>query len=35
MAHIARAIEAGASEYIVKPFDESVLEDKLQATGVL
>jgi two-component system chemotaxis response regulator CheY len=35
MSHIGRAIKAGASEYIMKPFDESVLEDKLQGTGVL
>ena len=35
MAHITQAIKAGASEYIMKPFDESVLEDKLHGTGVL
>ena len=35
MEHIAQALEAGASEYIMKPFDENVLEEKLQGTGVL
>jgi two-component system chemotaxis response regulator CheY len=35
MQHISAAIESGASEYIMKPFDESVLEEKLQGTGVL
>ena len=35
MMHISQALEAGASEYIMKPFDENVLEDKLQETGIL
>src|SRR5487761_2235147 len=29
MAHIAQAIESGAQEYIMKPFDEEILVGKL------
>ena len=35
MEHIARAIEAGANEYIMKPFDRDILEDKLSAVGLI
>jgi two-component system chemotaxis response regulator CheY len=35
MAHISRAIEAGANEYIMKPFDREILEDKLSAVGLI
>jgi two-component system, chemotaxis family, chemotaxis protein CheY len=32
---IAEAMEAGASEYIMKPFNEAILRDKLQEVGVV
>ncbi len=32
-AHIRAAIEAGADEYIMKPFDRDTLESKLQIVG--
>jgi two-component system chemotaxis response regulator CheY len=34
MAHIRAAIEAGADEYVMKPFDRETLESKLQIVGV-
>ncbi|WP_374293985.1 response regulator [Sphingomonas sp.] len=34
MAHIRAAIEAGADEYIMKPFDRDTLESKLQIVGM-
>lgn len=33
-ATITAAIEAGANEYIMKPFDQSILDAKLQGVGV-
>jgi two-component system chemotaxis response regulator CheY len=33
-AHIRAAIEAGADEYVMKPFDRETLESKLQLVGV-
>jgi two-component system, chemotaxis family, chemotaxis protein CheY len=33
-AHIRAAIEAGADEYVMKPFDRDTLESKLQIVGV-
>jgi len=33
MAHIRAAIEAGADEYVMKPFDRDTLESKLQIIG--
>ena len=35
IAHIRAAIEAGADEYVMKPFDRDTLESKLQIVGVL
>ena len=35
MAHIARALEAGANEYIMKPFTRDVIREKLQLLGML
>ena len=35
VAHIARALHAGANEYIMKPFTEDIVRDKLQQTGIL
>lgn len=34
MAQMARAIEAGAHEYVMKPFTKSVIEGKLQLLGL-
>ena len=34
LAHIRAAIEAGADEYVMKPFDRDTLESKLQLVGV-
>lgn len=34
MAYIRAAIEAGADEYVMKPFDWETLESKLQIVGV-
>ncbi|HAH10255.1 MAG TPA: two-component system response regulator, partial [Alphaproteobacteria bacterium] len=33
--HITAAIEAGANEYIMKPFDKEILEAKFTETGLL
>lgn len=35
MDHIREAIEAGANEYIMKPFDREILEAKFQQVGLL
>lgn len=32
---IQRGIKAGANEYIMKPFDKSILEAKLETLGIL
>ncbi|NJC33667.1 two-component system chemotaxis response regulator CheY [Sphingomonas jejuensis] len=34
IAHIKAAIEAGADEYVMKPFDRDTLASKLQIVGV-
>ena len=34
VAHIRAAIEAGANEYVMKPFDRETLQIKLQLIGV-
>lgn len=34
MEHIAQALEAGADEYIMKPFDDDILREKLEAVGL-
>jgi len=34
VAHIRAAIEAGADEYVMKPFDRETLESKLRIVGV-
>ena len=34
MGHIRAAIEAGADEYVMKPFDRDTLESKLQIVGL-
>ena len=33
--HITRALEAGADEYIMKPFDKAILAAKFQELGLL
>jgi two-component system chemotaxis response regulator CheY len=33
IAHIRAAIDAGADEYVMKPFDRETLESKLQTVG--
>ena len=35
VAHIARAMRAGADDYLMKPFDRDIVEAKLQEVGVL
>jgi two-component system chemotaxis response regulator CheY len=35
VAHIARAISAGADEYIMKPFDKDIVTAKFQEVGLI
>lgn len=35
IAHIQRAMEAGANEYIMKPFDSEIIEAKFAQVGLL
>jgi two-component system chemotaxis response regulator CheY len=35
MSRIVEALEAGAQEYVMKPFDEAILRDKLVQVGLL
>ena len=35
MAHIMRAMNAGANEYIMKPFDSEIIESKFSQIGLL
>ena len=35
MDHIARALEAGANEYIMKPFDRDIVTAKFQEVGLV
>jgi two-component system, chemotaxis family, chemotaxis protein CheY len=35
MTHIEMAIESGAQEYIMKPFDDELLVGKLSQVGLL
>ncbi len=35
MEHIVCAIEAGANEYIMKPFTEDIMREKFEEVGVL
>lgn len=35
MAHIRTAIEAGADEYIMKPFDREIIEAKFAQVGLI
>ena len=35
VSHIARALHAGANEYIMKPFDRDIVEAKFQEVGLI
>ena len=35
MAHIQEAIQAGANEYIMKPFDSEIIESKFLQVGLI
>ena len=35
VAHIARALHAGANEYIMKPFDKDIVATKFQEVGLI
>ena len=35
MAHIQRAMTAGANEYIMKPFDSEIIESKFSQIGLI
>ena len=35
VAHSARALHAGANEYIMKPFDKDIVEAKFQEVGLI
>ena len=35
IGHIARALQAGADEYIMKPFDKEIVEAKFQQVGLV
>lgn len=35
VVHIARALHAGANEYIMKPFDKDIVEAKFQEVGLI
>ena len=35
IAHIAKAMRAGADEYIMKPFDKEIVEAKFQEVGLI
>src|SRR6476620_4360491 len=35
VAHIARALHAGANEYIMKPFDKEIIAAKFQQVGLI
>ena len=35
VAHIARALHAGANEYIMKPFDREIVEAKFHEVGLV
>ena len=35
MSHIQEAMEAGADEYIMKPFDSEIIESKFSQVGLI
>lgn len=34
-AHIARAVQSGATDYIMKPFDKDIMRAKLEGIGLI
>jgi two-component system chemotaxis response regulator CheY len=34
MGHMASALEAGANEYVMKPFTKDILKQKLEMIGI-
>jgi two-component system chemotaxis response regulator CheY len=35
MSQVVRALEAGANEYVMKPFTKDMIEEKLRLMGVV
>ena len=35
VGHIQEALSAGADEYVIKPFDSVMVEQKLSTTGII
>jgi two-component system, chemotaxis family, chemotaxis protein CheY len=35
LSHITKALEAGANEYVMKPFDEGIIRNKMSQIGLL
>lgn len=35
VAHIARAMHAGANDYVMKPFDKEIMTSKMQEVGIV
>jgi two-component system chemotaxis response regulator CheY len=35
LSNVREALEAGANEYIMKPFDEAIIRSKLEQVGIL
>jgi two-component system chemotaxis response regulator CheY len=35
LSQVARALEAGANEYVMKPFTKEMIQEKLQVLGVI
>jgi two-component system chemotaxis response regulator CheY len=35
LSHIQKALMAGADEYIMKPFDKSIIQEKLEQVGII
>jgi two-component system chemotaxis response regulator CheY len=35
LAHIEQALDAGADEYVMKPFDEEIIRAKFRQTGLM
>jgi two-component system, chemotaxis family, chemotaxis protein CheY len=35
LSHIRQALEAGSDEYVMKPFNRSIIEDKLRNIGLV
>lgn len=35
LSHIRQALEAGSDEYVMKPFNSTIIEDKLRSIGLV